>query len=198
MIGRALDAFLEEAGYRIYTLSRSNQDADFYFDQAQSQMHFNEEIPLYGVINLAGENISHKRWNPKRKQEIILSRETTTKLLSEKIARLSTKPTVFLSASAIGFYGPTNDGYATESSPSGNDFLAEVSKRWEDATLAASTAGIRTAHMRFGIVLSVKGGVLQNFLLPLRLAVVGPVGNGKQKISWISIHDALRLIDWPQ
>lgn len=196
MIGSALTHFLEESGYQVYSLSRSNQAADFFYDQAQGRMVFNDELPLYGVVNLAGANISSKRWNEKRKQEILTSRELTTKLLSEKLASMESKPEVFLSASAIGFYGPTGDGYATESSPAGDDFLAEVSKRWEGATLAATVAGIRTAHMRFGIVLSVKGGVLQNFLLPFRLAVVGPVGSGKQKISWISINDALRLVEF--
>lgn len=195
MIGSALRQSLTERGFQVFPLSRSEKSADFYFDQAKQEMHFNEDIPLYGVINLAGENISDKRWNPKRKQEIISSRETTTKVLSEKLASMAVKPSVFLSASAIGFYGPTSQHHATEATPAGDDFLAEVSRRWEDATLPASSAGIRTIQMRFGIVLSVQGGVLQNFLLPGRIAVVGPIGNGKQLISWISILDVVRLTE---
>ncbi|MFK7864713.1 MAG: TIGR01777 family oxidoreductase [Pseudohongiellaceae bacterium] len=194
MIGRSLTRFLEKSGYQVYALSRTNEKAPFYFDQVSKKMYLSDVIPLFGVINLAGTNISDKRWNPARKKEIISSRESTTELLCQSIVRLKNKPAVLLSASAIGFYGPTGEEFSNEKSPAGNDFLAEVSKRWENATTIASAEGIRTVQLRFGIVLSVTGGVLQNFLLPLRLAVVGPLGSGTQKISWISITDVLRLV----
>jgi uncharacterized protein (TIGR01777 family) len=195
MIGKALNKYLYEAGYRVYPLLRNSLNGPFRYDQETGVVHLDPEIPLYGVVNLAGANISDKRWNEKRKQEIISSRELLTKALSKALASLKDKPAVLMSGSAIGYYGPTDTGHATEESPAGSDFLAEVAIRWERATLAAREAGIRTVDMRFGIVLSVTGGVLKNFLLPMRLAVVGPIGAGHQKISWISIHDVLRLVE---
>lgn len=195
MIGTALGKHLSSSGYQVYPLLRNRSDGPFSYDQQTGTMEFDPNIPLFGVINLAGANISDKRWNDARKHEIIHSREAATQLLSQTLAGLEHKPTVFLSASAIGYYGPTDTSFATESSSAGNDFLAEVAKRWEAATAVAEEAGIRTIHMRFGIVLSVTGGVLKNFILPLRLAVVGAVGDGNQKLSWISIKDTLRLID---
>jgi uncharacterized protein (TIGR01777 family) len=195
MIGKALGKYLSEAGYQTYPLLRNRSDGPFYYDQKKGAVYLDPEIPLHGVINLAGANISDKRWNEKRKQEIISSREILTKALSEAIALLKNKPAVLISGSAIGYYGSTGTGHATEESPAGSDFLAEVATRWERATLAAREAGIRTVDMRLGIVLSVTGGVLKNFLLPMGFAVVGPIGAGHQKISWISIHDVLRLVE---
>lgn len=195
MIGKALARSLSDSGYQVYSLLRNSMDGPFCYDLQAGVVHLDPEIPLYAVINLAGANISDKRWNDARKEEIISSRELLTKALSEGLAKLSIKPAVFLSGSAIGYYGPTPTNYATEASPAGTDFLAEVAKRWENATSDATTSGIRTIHMRFGIVLSVTGGVLKNFLLPMRLAVVGAIGNGQQKISWMSIHDVVRLIE---
>jgi uncharacterized protein (TIGR01777 family) len=195
MIGKALRKHLSKAGYRTYPLLRNRLDGAFCYDQKKGAVYLDPEIPLHGVINLAGANISDKRWSEKRKQEIISSRELLTKALSEALASLKNKPAVLMSGSAIGYYGATGTGHATEESPAGSDFLAEVATRWERATLAAREADIRTVDMRFGIVLSVTGGVLKNFLLPMRLAVVGPIGTGHQKISWISIHDVLRLVE---
>jgi uncharacterized protein (TIGR01777 family) len=195
MIGRALDKSLSKSGYKVYPLLRGNLDGPFYYDEQAGVVHLDPNIPLYGVINLAGANISDKRWNEARKEEIISSRELLTKALSESLAKQIRKPAVYMSGSAIGYYGPTPTSYATEASPAGSDFLAEVAIRWENATAAASNAGIRTINMRFGIVLSVTGGVLKNFLLPMRLAVVGAIGSGQQKISWMSIHDVMRLIE---
>ena len=195
MIGRALAKSLSASGYRVYPLLRNRLDGPFCYDKQAGVVHLDPEISLYAVINLAGANISDKRWNDARKEEIISSRVLLTKALSESLAKLSEKPAVYLSGSAIGYYGPTPTSYATEASPAGTDFLAEVAKRWENATSTATTSGIRTIHMRFGIVLSVTGGVLKNFLLPLRLAVVGAIVSGQQKISWMSIHDVVRLIE---
>lgn len=195
MIGTALSKSLSASGYRVHPLLRNSLGGPFCYDEKTRVVHLDPEIPLYAVINLAGANISDKRWNDARKDEIISSRELLTRALSESLAKLAKKPEVYMSGSAIGYYGPTPSSYATEASPAGTDFLAEVAKRWESATSAASSAGIRTINMRFGIVLSVTGGVLKNFLLPMKLAVVGAIGNGQQKISWMSIHDVIRLIE---
>lgn len=194
MIGRAVTELLTQQGYTVYPLLRNQESGSFRYMQDQQKIILDPEVPLFAVINLAGENIADKRWSKRRKQAIIESRQHTTQLLSEALASSEHKPDVFLSASAIGYYGSNPTGVVNESSPPGDDFFAEIATNWEAATQPAVLAGIRTVLLRFGIVLSTKGGVLQNFLLPMNLAVVGAVGDGKQIISWISIVDAIRFL----
>lgn len=194
MIGRAVTESLSRQGYTVYPLLRNTQGGPFCYMQSQHKILIDPDVPLFAVINLAGENIAEKRWNPQRKKDIIESRQLTTQLLSEALAGLKHKPEVFLSASAIGYYGSNPTEQVDEYSTAGDDFFAEVATKWEAATKPAIDAGIRTAHLRFGIVLSTKGGVLKNFLLPMNLAVVGATGDGGQKMSWISIVDVIRFI----
>ncbi|MFT4863670.1 MAG: hypothetical protein ACI95C_002904 [Pseudohongiellaceae bacterium] len=194
MIGSAITVALTNQGYTVYPLLRNSDSGPFRYLQSEGKIILDPTLPLFAVINLAGENIADKRWSPARKKALIDSRQQTTQLLSEALAQAPHKPEVFLSASAIGYYGSNPVGKVDESSPAGEDFFAEIATKWEAATEPAIQAGIRTAHLRFGIVLSTKGGVLKNFLLPLNLAVVGATGNGQQKISWISIVDAVRFL----
>jgi hypothetical protein len=194
MIGQALTESLTQQGFRVYPLLRNSQSGPFCYLQEQHKIILDPDLPLFGVINLAGENIAAKRWSAQRKVDIVESRQITTQLLSEALAALKHKPEVFLSASAIGYYGSNPSGPVDETSAPGDDFLAEVGTKWEAATEPAVAAGIRTAHLRFGIVLSTKGGVLQNFILPMNLAVVGATGDGRQIMSWISIVDVIRFI----
>jgi len=194
MIGSALSSHLAQSGYQVYALSRIDPTAPFYYDQLNNVIHLSDEIPLHGVINLAGASLSDGRWSEQRKRLILESRSLTTQALSRAIASARSKPEFLLSASAIGFYGDTGDSIVDERSAKGDGFLADVSRQWEEATSAAADAGVRVVHMRFGLVLSPTGGVLKNFILPLRLASVGTVGSGKQFMSWISLQDALTCI----
>ncbi|MEQ9022082.1 MAG: TIGR01777 family oxidoreductase [Pseudomonadales bacterium] len=194
MIGTALQIHLTKAGFKVYALARNKTNEPFYYLQNQGVINLDPTIPLHAVINLAGANISDKRWNAARKQEIMDSRRVTTSLLCEALAKLPQKPDVLLSASAIGFYGNTGVNQVDETSESGEGFLTEISLAWEGATAAAKDAGIRTALLRFGLVLSPAGGVLKNFVLPLKLAVVGRIGSGRQYMSWISLDDVLQVI----
>jgi uncharacterized protein (TIGR01777 family) len=194
MVGKALTDKLRRSGYNIYSLSRTDSRSPFYYDQVKGIMHISEEIPLLGVINLAGKNISDGRWTSARKKEIMDSRRVTTKLLSQAISTLRVKPEFLFSTSGIGFYGDCYEP-KDETSSNGSGFLADVSMQTELATKAAQESGIRIVQMRFGLILSPLGGVLKNFILPLGLATVGQVGNGKQHLSWISIEDVLLIIE---
>jgi uncharacterized protein (TIGR01777 family) len=194
MIGSALSSHLTQSGYQVYALSRSDSAAPFYYDQRNNVVHLSDDIPLHGVINLAGANISDGRWSERRKRLILESRSLTTQALSRAIASARSKPECLLSASAIGFYGDTGDNIVDERSAKGDGFLADVSLQWEEGTSAAEAAGVRVVHMRFGLVLSPTGGVLKNFILPLGLACVGTVGSGKQFMSWVSLDDVLACI----
>ncbi|MGB1401640.1 MAG: TIGR01777 family oxidoreductase [Pseudohongiellaceae bacterium] len=194
MIGSALCTRLTESGHQVFGLSRSDDSAPFHYDPNNDRVHLTKDTNLDAVVNLAGANIADKRWNTKRKEEILNSRARLTRALSLALSECRTPPHTLLSASAIGFYGNQCTALADEDCPPGDDFLAEVSVRWEEATAAATHAGIRTVLLRFGLVLNADGGVLKNLVMPGGLAVVGRLGNGSHKMSWISLTDAVDVM----
>lgn len=196
LIGSALTAYLVARGHVIYALHRNPEtEKPHYWVPEQNLVHLDDSIPLDAVIHLAGENIADGRWTRDRKNRILDSRVHGTKLLAEKLATLEHKPELFISASAIGFYGDTGDNIVDEYSARGTGFLSDIATQWEAATDAAQYAGIRTIKLRTGVVLSRNGGALKKMLLPFTLGFGGVVGNGKQYMSWISINDVLRIID---
>src|SRR6185503_20951723 len=142
-------------------------------------------------VHLAGEPIASSRWSDEKKRAIRESRTKGTALLSETLAQLSRPPAVFLSASAIGYYGNRGDELLTEKSAPGDDFLANVCVEWENATIPAIEKGIRTVYARFGIILDANEGALGKMLTPFRMGIGGRIGNGKQWMSWIAIEDVV-------
>jgi uncharacterized protein (TIGR01777 family) len=146
------------------------------------------------VVHLAGANIASARWSGLVKQRIQASRVQATERLCQALAGLRSPPRVFVCASAVGIYGDRGDERLTEESPLGIGFLADVGREWEQATAPASQAGIRVVNLRFGIVLSPRGGALSKMLLPFQLGAGGRVGSGRQFWSWISIDDAAGAI----
>ena len=194
LIGTALIEHLSQQGYRLYRLSRDSTSEPFFYEESKAKVNLDPAIPLSAVINLAGPSIADKRWTDARKREILESRQKLTAALARALADLDNKPQTLLSASAIGFYGLTGDKGVDESSPAGNDFLAEVGKAWEGATAPAEKAGINTIHLRFGIVLSPAGGVLKKLLLPFSLGLGGRIGSGQQYMSWICIKDVVQIV----
>jgi uncharacterized protein (TIGR01777 family) len=141
------------------------------------------------VIHLAGENVAGGRWTPGRKTRIRDSRVQGTRLLAESLARLAHPPRVFISASATGYYGSRGSEILREDSGPGAGFLADVCRAWEAAADPARRAGVRVVHTRFGIVLSARGGVLSRVLPVFRAGFGGPLGTGRQYVSWIAIDD---------
>jgi uncharacterized protein (TIGR01777 family) len=194
MIASALAPRLEQAGYSVHKLSRTDMSAPFYFDPLAGRMRLNGDIPLNAVINLAGANIADRRWTPVQKEKILQSRRTTTLQLCETLAAMPKPPEVLLTASAIGYYGGQQHDPADESGAAGEDFLAKVSVEWEKATEPAIAAGIRTVVLRFGLVLDDSGGVIKNLVMPGGLMVVGRLGDGQHKMSWISLDDAIKVM----
>jgi uncharacterized protein len=146
------------------------------------------------AVHLAGDPIAEGRWDEEKKRRIRESRVKGTHLLAETLAGLNEKPRVLVSASATGFYGDRGEELLREESASGEDFLSEVCREWEKATLAASQAGIRVVHLRIGFVLSGEGGGLSKMLTPFKLGLGGRVGSGRQYISWITLDDLVSVI----
>lgn len=142
-----------------------------------------------GVINLMGENIGSRRWSPEQKRMIYNSRIDSTANLVTSISSLVNKPSVLVSASAVGVYGSRGPEELTESSPVGEGFLAHVCKDWEQQALEARKYGLRVAIIRTGVVLGRNGGVLDRMLPIFKLGLGGPIGEGNQYMSWIHVED---------
>ena len=150
-----------------------------------------------GVIHLAGENVFAKRWNERFKQMLVDSRVKSTRnvadALMRKPRRADGSPKVLVNASAIGYYGAHGDEEVNEDTPPGTDFLARLCVEWEKEARRVETAGVRSAQVRVGIVLDSKGGPLQKMLTPFKLFAGGPVGSGRQFMSWIHVEDVTNL-----
>lgn len=148
------------------------------------------------VVNLGGVGLGNRRWTPAYRHEITWSRTAPTGLLARTLAAMDDGPRVLLQASAVGYYGHRGaDEPLTETSSSGDDFLAGVVRAWEQATAPAQEAGVRVAHLRTGIVMSRSGGSFGRLLPLLRLGVGGPLGNGRNVWSWITLSDHARAVE---
>lgn len=148
------------------------------------------------VVNLAGESIAGKRWSAAQKQAILDSRVRATRSLAAAIAGASQPPSVFVSGSAVGYYGPRGDEVVTEAAPPGRDFLAGVGVQWEDEASRAAGPRTRVVCVRTGLVLERDGGALPQMLPPFKFGVGGPVGSGRQYWSWIHRVDWIDLVLW--
>lgn len=195
LIGKSLVNLLSGQGHEVFKLTRhkSSDAHEIQWDPNSGTLDPNALEGMDAVVHLAGESVGQV-WTKEIKQRIRESREKGTTLIARTIANLQKKPAVFISASAIGYYGDRGDEPLNESSSVGRGFLAEVVKDWETATAAASSAGIRTVNMRFGVVLSPEGGALKQMLPPFQMGAGGNLGHGRQYFSWISLTDAVNAI----
>ncbi|MCC7417131.1 MAG: TIGR01777 family oxidoreductase [Acidobacteria bacterium] len=146
------------------------------------------------VVNLAGESIAGRRWSPARKRRILESRRDATRSRAAAIAAAGQPPAVFLSASAVGYYGPHGDERLDETAPAGSDFLAEVCVQWEAEAHRVASARTRVVCLRTGLVLARDGGALPRMLLPFRLFAGGRIGDGRQYWPWIHRDDWVGLV----
>jgi hypothetical protein len=148
------------------------------------------------AINLAGESIAGKRWTPQRKAQLRDSRILATRSLAAAIKASTAPPAVFISGSAVGYYGPCGDEPLNESSPAGKDFLAQLCEDWEKEARAATRPETRLVAIRTGIVLERSGGALREMMRPFRLFAGGRLGSGRQYLSWIHRLDWIELVRW--
>ena len=197
LVGSALVKLLTNEGHEVLRLVRHQRtvgasEIEWHPDKGVIDKEHLEGLDA--VVHLAGENIAEGRWTNEKKRAIRESRVNGTVLLSETLAQLRQPPEVFVSATAIGYYGNRGDELLNENSAPGNDFLAQVCQEWEKATTPAAEKGIRTVRARFGIILDEKGGALAKMLTPFRMGIGGRVGDGKQWMSWIALDDVVGAI----
>ena len=198
LIGTRLASRLERDGHRVLRVvrrpsERPNSD-EAVWDPARGTIDRDALEGIDAVVHLAGEGIGEKRWTPEQKAAIRDSRLDGTTLLATTLAALNRRPARLLSGSAIGIYGDTGDRATDERGPVGTGFLPDLCLAWEDAARPAVDAGISTAYLRTGVVLSPDGGALAKQLPFFKAGLGGRSGNGRQYLSWITIDDHIDAV----
>ncbi|MCA0444728.1 MAG: TIGR01777 family oxidoreductase [Bacteroidetes bacterium] len=203
LIGSEVVKALKAKHYRVIVFSRDANQAKTQVPEADHWVKMTSNLSdpwaselngSFAVIHLAGASVAGRRWTDSWKKEIRDSRVNGTRLLVEAMKKAERKPEVFISGSAIGIYGPSDDRQLTESAPAGHDFLAGVGVEWEAESLKAKEFGIRTVLIRTGIVLDPNEGALKEMMLPFKFFAGGPVLPGTQWFSWIHIADEVGII----
>lgn len=202
LIGQQLTIKLTDMGYKITIFTRNPDNAQkklpnvhkvvkWEYDYVDEWLHELESVDA--VIHLAGANLSTKRWNKEYKKLLYDSRIISTKKLIEAIKTVERKPKVFITASAIGYYGNRSDEILTEESEAGKDFLANLCNDWEKEAKNVERLGVRSVQIRTGLVLSRNEGALKQMLPAFKYFIGGPLGNGKQWYSWLHIEDIINV-----
>jgi len=201
LIGRALAAALLADNHQVWVLSRNPQEARapagvqlaaWDARTLAGWSHLLEEADA--IFNLAGENLGVHLWTPAHKERVISSRANAAQAVLQALTAARRRPGVLVQASAIGYYGASDERILDEYSPAGQDWQARVCLDWEASTRQAEQLGVRRVVVRTGLVLTRNGGVLPKLLLPFRLFAGGPLGHGKQYYSWISMQDEIRAL----
>ncbi len=196
LIGSALKSFLTTGGHRVISLVRRKPESpnEVQWDPAKGVVDPTILEGIDAMIHLAGDNIAEGRWTAKKKQRIRDSRVDATRHLVSSLSTLKARPSTFICASAIGFYGDRESKVLDEDASEGKGFLAEVVRDWEAAAREAESIGARVVNARLGVVLSPQGGALKKMLTPFRLGLGGPIGTGEQVMSWVSLQDVVGSI----
>ncbi len=208
IIGTELGLRLIKAGRKVVVFARSPHAAEAGMPGAAGYVKWDAGMDsgdwvswlegAYAVIHLAGKPLLEARWTEEHKAQCYDTRIHGTRALVQAMAGLTKKPEVFISSSAIGYYGAfercRDTGDLSESAPAGSDFLAKICHDWEREALPAEALGIRLVLLRTGIVLSARSGMLQKMMTPFSLFLGGPIGSGDQCISWIHLDDQIDAI----
>lgn len=201
-IGKELRRLLLQEGHYLTIVTRSPKK--YEDEKAKNQQFIAWDGDLISamndadiVIHLAGENVFSQRWSDEVKKKIYNSRIDGTRALVDAMREADTKPELFISASASGYYGDGGDSIKTENDPAADDFLAKVCVDWEAEAQKAAELGVRVANPRIGIVLEKDGGAMEKMIPPFQFFVGGPVGDGKQYMSWIHRDDLINALLFP-
>jgi uncharacterized protein (TIGR01777 family) len=200
LLGSALCEELTRAGWEVVALSRRPRDPSpdvaewIVGDPGTAGSWLAEVGSVQAVVHLAGESIASGRWTRTRKERLVSSRVESTRLIAEAIRNCETPPGDFLCASAVGYYGPRGDEELREDAEPGSDFLACLCRDWESAAMGAAREGLAIQCLRFGVILSPRGGALAKMLPPFKMGVGGPLGPSGRWFPWIHQADAVGLI----
>jgi uncharacterized protein (TIGR01777 family) len=202
LVGNALAKRLKTGGHTVCRLIRPGTAAESIRTSDGFDVGWNPESGELGgaavgadaVVNLAGASIAGGRWTTDRKHLLRSSRVNSTRALVAALAKMSIRPSVLISASAIGYYGNRGDELLTEASQPGKDLLSEIAREWEAEAGKAEALGIRVVCTRFGVILARDGGALPKMLTPFKLGVGGKIGSGKQWMSWITLEEVLGVL----
>ena len=201
LVGTALASALAQAGHTVCRLLRPQSAAHegpaegfaVAWNPATGELG-GAGVGADAVVNLAGASIAGGRWSAQRKELLRSSRVDTTRALVNALAKMNARPSVLVSASAIGIYGDRGDETLTEQSHPGTNFLAGLAQAWEAEALKADALGIRVVLARFGIILAREGGALPKILKPFKLGAGGRLGSGKQWMSWVTLEDVVGIL----
>lgn len=200
-IGRTLCSALVRAGHEVRVTTRDVERARRRLPPPVDLVHpsgpegwADAVRGCDAVVNLAGESIADGRWTPGRKRALLRSRVATTRSLVDGCSAVDERPSVFVSASAVGYYGPSGDTKLDETAPAGDDFLARLCIAWEAEAARATEFEMRLVQPRIGVVLGEGGGALDRMIIPFNLFVGGPIGSGKQWLSWVHRQDVVALL----
>lgn len=204
LVGSALVESLSDEGHTIGRLLRPQSAGEARTGGRGVAMRWNPETGdldsaaagADAVVNLAGVSVASGRWTEDRKKQIRSSRVDTTRQLVKALGKLNPGPRIFLSASAIGYYGDRGDEELTEVRAPGSGFLPDVCRGWESEASRAEALGMRVAYLRFGTILARHGGALQKMLPPFKMGAGGRLGSGKQWMAWITLADVLGIIGY--
>jgi len=197
LVGTAATADFCSHGHTVARFVRPGGTADsgyVHWDPMAAVVDLTAMEGADAVIHLSGAGIAETRWTQERKNLLRSSRLGSTRVLVDAVARLQRKPRAFLAASAIGSYGDCGEQVLTEASPNGAGFLAKLARDWEAESLRAQSFGVRTVLLRFGMILSARGGALPKMLTPFKLGLGGRLGSGQQWMSWIALEDVVGVI----
>lgn len=196
-VGSALARRLEAEGHEVLRLVRRpvERPGEVAWHPLSGEIEQRELLEgAEGFVNLAGSNLASGRWTPERKEEILRSRVESTRTLVAVMAHLNHRPRVFVSASAVGYYGSRGEEELTEASAKGEGFLADVCRAWEEEARIAESVGVRAVMLRLGLVLGRDGGVLAKLLPLFRTGFGGRLGDGRQWMSWIALDDLVEVL----
>jgi uncharacterized protein len=202
LVGNALTRSLKDKGHTVCRLIRPATVAESIPSSEGFDVSWNPQTGELGgaavgadaVVNLAGASIAGGRWTTDRKFLLRTSRVDGTRALVAALAKMSIRPRVMVSASAIGYYGNRGDELLNEASPPGEDFLSEIAREWETEAGKAEALGVRVVSTRFGVILARNGGALRKMLTPLQLGVGGKIGTGQQWMSWITLEEVVGIL----
>ncbi|TXD37203.1 TIGR01777 family protein [Lujinxingia vulgaris] len=196
LVGRALRERLEAEGVEVVAMVRSREREGISWSAERGELDEAALSEVDAVVHLAGESLAASRWTEAQKKRILESRVKGTELIAGALARMEKGPKTLICASAVGYYGDTGSQWVDETAPSGEGFLAEVCRAWEEACEPARGAGVRVVNARLGVITSSEGGALDKMMLPFKMGVGGPMGSGDQYMSWVALDDVVGALRW--